>query len=144
MEVIQDGKHGNDFNSTVNSLFKGMDAFLTSKSVVGEPIQVGDTTIIPLCDVNFGVGAGAMGGKRSDSAGGGMGGKLSPTAIIVIKDGYSQIINVNQDKGTLGTVLDMIPGVADKLKSIIKKDGVSADELEEIKDIAEDLPDEEI
>ena len=134
--------NGNDFNSTVNSLFKGMDAFLTSKSVVGEPIQVGDTTIIPLCDVNFGVGAGAMGGKRSDSAGGGMGGKLSPTAIIVIKDGYSQIINVNQDKGTLGTVLDMIPGVADKLKSTIKKDGVSADELEEIKDIAEDLPDE--
>jgi uncharacterized spore protein YtfJ len=134
--------NGNDFNSTVNSLFKGMDAFLTSKSVVGDPIQVGDTTIIPLCDVNFGVGAGAMGGKRSDSAGGGMGGKLSPTAIIVIKDGYSQIINVNQDKGTLGTVLDMIPGVADKLKSIIKKDGVSADELEEIKDIAEDLPDE--
>ncbi len=134
--------NGNDFNSTVNSLFKGMDAFLTSKSVVGNPIQVGDTTIIPLCDVNFGVGAGAMGGKRSDSAGGGMGGKLSPTAIIVIKDGYSQIINVNQDKGTLGTVLEMIPGVADKLKSIIKKDGVSAEELEEIKDIAEDLPDE--
>ncbi|MCR5228195.1 MAG: sporulation protein [Eubacterium sp.] len=134
--------NGNDFNSTVNSLFKGMDAFLTSKSVVGDPIQVGDTTIIPLCDVNFGVGAGAMGGKRSDSAGGGMGGKLSPTAIIVIKDGYSQIINVNQDKGTLGTVLEMIPGVADKLKSIIKKDGVSAEELEEIKDIAEDLPDE--
>ena len=117
--------NGNDFNSTVNSLFKGMDAFLTSKSVVGDPIQVGDTTIIPLCDVNFGVGAGAMGGKRSDSAGGGMGGKLSPTAIIVIKNGYSQIINVNQDKGTLGTVLDMIPGVAEKLKGIINKDGVS-------------------
>jgi len=136
--------NGNDFNSTVNSLFKGMDAFLTSKSVVGDPIQVGDTTIIPLCDVNFGVGAGAMGGKRSDSAGGGMGGKLSPTAIIVIKNGYSQIINVNQDKGTLGTVLDMIPGVAEKLKGIIKKDGVSESELEEISDIAENLSDEEI
>ena len=37
-------------------------------------------------------------------AGCAMGGKLSPSAIIVIKDGYSQIINVNQDKGTLGTV----------------------------------------
>lgn len=135
--------NGNDFNSTVNSLFKGMDAFLTSKSVVGDPIQVGDTTIIPLYDVNFGVGAGAMGGKRSDSAGGGMGGKLSPTAIIVIKNGYSQIINVNQDKGTLGTVLDMIPGVAEKLKGIIKKDGVSESELEEISDIAENLSDEE-
>ncbi len=135
--------NGNDFNSTVNSLFKGMDAFLTSKSVVGEPIKVGDTTIIPLCDVNFGIGAGAMGGKRTDSAGGGMGGKLSASSIIVIKDGYAQIINVNQDKGTLGTVLDMIPGVADKLKNIIKKDGVTEEEMDEIRDIADNMQDEE-
>ena len=55
--------NGNDFNATVGSLFRGMDTFLTSKSVVGEPIQIGDTTIIPLCDVNFSVGAGAFGGK---------------------------------------------------------------------------------
>ncbi|MBO4591814.1 MAG: sporulation protein [Eubacterium sp.] len=135
--------NGNDFNSTVNALFKGMDAFLTSKSVVGEPIQVGDATIIPLCDVNFGVGAGAHGGKRSDSAGGGMGGKISPTAIIVIKDGYSQIINVNEDKGSLGKVLEMIPDVAEKLKHIIKKDGVTESELEEIGEIAENLSDQE-
>lgn len=136
--------NGNDFNSTINSLFKGMDAFLTSKSVVGEPIQVGDTTIIPLCDVNFGVGAGAYGGKRSDNAGGGMGGKLSPTSIIVIKNGYTEIINVNEDKGSLGKVLEMIPGVAEKLKQIIKKDGVTDEEMSEIEDIIKDMPDEEI
>ena len=134
--------NGNDFNNTVNSLFKGMDAFLTSKSVVGEPITVGDTTIIPLCDVNFGVGAGALGGKRSDSAGGGMGGKLSPTAMIVIKDGYTQIINVNQDKGQLGKVLEMIPGTAEKLKAILNNRTVTAEEKAEIKELAEDLTEE--
>ncbi len=132
----------NDFNSTINSLFKGMDSFLTSKSVVGEPIQVGDTTIIPLCDVNFGVGAGAMGGKRSDSAGGGMGGKLSPSAIIVIKDGYSQIINVNEDKGSLGKVLEMIPGTAEKLKAIIGNKTVTDEEKADIEEMAEDLTEE--
>ena len=135
--------NGNDFNATVGSLFRGMDAFLTSKSVVGEPIQIGDTTIIPLCDVNFSVGAGAFGGKRGDKTGGGMGGKLSPSAIIVIKDGYSQIINVNQDKGTLGTVLDMIPDVAEKVKHIIKKDGVTEEEMAEIQDVAENIPEQE-
>ena len=135
--------NGTDFNSTINQLFKGMDAFLTSKSVVGEPMQVGDTTIIPLCDVNFGVGAGAHGGKRSDTAGGGMGGKLSPTAIIVIKDGVSQIINVNEDKGSLGKVLEMIPTVTDKVKTIISKKGVTEDEMAQITDIAENLGDEE-
>ena len=134
--------NGNDFNNTVNSLFKGMDAFLTSKSVVGEPITVGDTTIIPLCDVNFGVGAGALGGKRTDSAGGGMGGKLSPTAMIVIKDGYTQIINVNQDKGQLGKVLEMIPGTAEKLKAILNNRTVTAEEKAEIKELAEDLTEE--
>ncbi len=134
--------NGNDFNNTVSSLFKGMDAFLTSKSVVGEPIQIGDTTIIPLCDVNFGVGAGAMGGKRSDSAGGGMGGKLSPTAMIVIKDGYTQIINVNEDKGSLAKVLDMIPGTAEKLKAIIGNKTVTKEEKEEIQEIAENLTEE--
>ena len=135
--------NGTDFNSTINQLFKGMDAFLTSKSVVGEPMQVGDTTIIPLCDVNFGVGAGAHGGKRSDTAGGGMGGKLSPTAIIVIKDGVSQIINVNEDKGSLGKVLDMIPDVTQKVKNIISKKGVTEDEMAQISDIAENLDDVE-
>ena len=135
---------GNDFNSTISSLFKGMDAFLTSKSVVGEPIKEGDTTIIPLCDVNFGVGAGAYGGKRSDSAGGGMGGKLSPTAIIVIKDGYSQIINVNEDKGSLGKVLDMIPEVAEKLKQIISKKTLTDEEMDAIGEVADNLEDEEI
>ncbi|MBO4864777.1 MAG: sporulation protein [Eubacterium sp.] len=134
--------NGNDFNSTVNSLFKGMDAFLTSKSVVGDPIQVGDTTIIPLCDVNFGVGAGALGGKRTDSAGGGMGGKLSPTAVIVIKDGYSQIINVNEEKGSLGKVLEMIPGTAEKLKAVLNRKTVTPEEAEEIREIAQDLTEE--
>ena len=134
--------NGNDFSSTVDSLFKGMDAFLTSKSVVGDPIQVGDTTIIPLCDVNFGVGAGALGGKRSNSAGGGMGGKLSPSAMIVVKDGYAQIVNVNEDKGSLGKVREMIPGTAEKLKAILNNRTVTDKEVEEIKEIAEDLTEE--
>ena len=73
-----------------------------------------------------------------------MGGKLSPTSIIVIKNGYTEIINVNEDKGSLGKVLEMIPGVAEKLKAIIKKDGVTDEEMSEIEDIIKDMPDEEI
>lgn len=135
--------NGNDFNSTINSLFKGMDAFLTSKSVVGEPIIVGETTIIPLCDVNFGVGAGAYGSKRSDSAGGGMGGKLSPTSIIVIKDGYAQILNLHEDSGALGKIIDMLPGVTDKIKQIIDNKMVTDDEMDQINELAGEMKDKE-
>ena len=45
----------NNFQSTVNSLFKGMDSFITTKTVVGDAITVGDTIILPLVDVTFGV-----------------------------------------------------------------------------------------
>lgn len=45
----------NNFQTTVESLFKGMDSFITTKTVVGEAITVGDTIILPLVDVSFAV-----------------------------------------------------------------------------------------
>ena len=48
----------NNFQSTVESLFKGMDSFITTKTVVGDAITVGDTITLPLVDVSFAVGAG--------------------------------------------------------------------------------------
>ena len=111
----------NDFNQTVSSLFKGMDAFLTTKTVVGDPIKVGDTTIIPLVDVNFGVGAGAMGNaKGTNNAGGGMGGKLSPSAAIVIQDGNIRMLPISEES-TLSKVLDMVPGVVSKVQDFMGK-----------------------
>lgn len=59
----------NDFNETVASLFKGMDSFLSAKTVVGEAVHVNDTIILPLVDVSFGVGAGAFAGDKKNNAG---------------------------------------------------------------------------
>ena len=42
----------NKFDTTVSSLFKGMDGFLSAKTVVGEPVTVNDTIILPLVDVS--------------------------------------------------------------------------------------------
>ena len=52
-----------------------MDSFISAKTVVGEAIHVGDTIILPLMDVSFGVGAGAFSGEKKDNGGGGMAGK---------------------------------------------------------------------
>ena len=46
----------NNFTNTVESLFKGMDAFITTKTVVGDAVRFDDGTIVlPLVDVSFGV-----------------------------------------------------------------------------------------
>ena len=49
----------NTFSTSIQSLFDGMNGVLSTKSVVGEPITVNDTIIIPLMDVSFGMGAGS-------------------------------------------------------------------------------------
>ena len=72
------------FDTTVGALFKGMEEFVTSKTVVGEPIQVGETTILPLIDVSFGIMASARNEEKRTNGGGGMGGKMSPSALLVI------------------------------------------------------------
>ena len=60
----------NNFVSTVESLFKGMDCFISTKTVVGEAIHIGDTIILPMADVSFGVAAGAFSEeKKSNGAG---------------------------------------------------------------------------
>ena len=103
----------NNFKDTVNSLFKGLDAFISAKTVVGEAIHVGDTIILPLVDVSFGVGAGAFEGDKKSNGGGGMTGKLTPSAVLVIQNGSTKLVNIkNQD--TMTKVLDMIPDIVDK------------------------------
>lgn len=111
----------NDFESTVGSLFNGMTNFMTTKTVVGEAIHIGDTIILPLVDVSFGMGAGAKADGSKSGASGGMGGKMSPSAVLVIKDGTSRIVNIkNQD--TVTKLVDMIPDIINRFTAMIKKD----------------------
>lgn len=104
----------NDFNETVASLFKGMDSFLSAKTVVGEAVHVNDTIILPLVDVSFGVGAGAFAGDKKNNAGGGMGGKMSPSAVLVIQNGATKLVNI-KNLDTVTKILDMVPDVVDRI-----------------------------
>lgn len=112
----------NNFESTVGSLFNGMSNFMTTKTVVGEAIHIGDTIILPLVDVSFGMGAGAKADGSKNGASGGMGGKMSPSAVLVINNGTSRIVNIkNQD--TVTKLVDMIPDIIHRVSTMIKKDG---------------------
>ena len=103
----------NNFKSTVEALFKGMDAVVSSKTVVGDAIHINDTIILPLVDVSFGIGAGSSSADKKEKGMGGSGGKMSPSAVIVIQGGKTKLVNVkNQD--TITKILDMVPDVVDR------------------------------
>jgi uncharacterized spore protein YtfJ len=117
----------NDFNSTVSSLFQGMDKFLTTKTVVGEPTKIGDTIILPLVDVSFGVGAGAFSNGDKNNGAGALGGKMTASAVLVIQNGQIRLVNVkNQD--TVTKVLDMVPDLIDRFQN--KSDDSATDNPE--------------
>jgi uncharacterized spore protein YtfJ len=104
---------GNNFNSTVKALFEGMDSVVSSKTVVGDAIHINGTIILPLVDVSFGIGAGSFNAEKKEKGMGGMGGRISPSAVIVIQDGRTKLVNIkNQD--TITKILDMIPDVMDR------------------------------
>ena len=106
----------NSFNNTVESLFKGMDSFITTKTVVGDAVHIGDTIILPLVDVSFGVAAGAFSQEKKNNGAGGMGGKINPSAVFVIQNGVTKLVNIkNQDSMT--KILDMVPDFVNKFTS---------------------------
>lgn len=103
----------NSFKGTVESLFRGVDGMISSKTVVGDAIHIGDTIILPLVDVSFGLGAGAFCSDKKDQGGGAIGGKMTPCAVLVIQNGKTKLVNIkNQD--TITKILDMVPDVVDK------------------------------
>ena len=121
-----------NLNETVQGLLKGMEGFVSTKSVVGQAITMEDgTVLLPLVDVTFGVGAGAFNKDAAkdgdtkkkplnDRVAGGLGGKMSPSAILVIKDGNTRLITV-KDTDTITRIFDMAPEVITRIRSMFHK-----------------------
>lgn len=124
-----------NIDGTISTLFQGMDGFISSKSVVGDPIKVGETIIIPLLDVNFGMAAGAFNKQTGNNAAGGIGAKLSPAAILVITNGKTRLVNIkNQDAVT--KAIDMAPEIVDRVAGFFKKE--KTEEEQEIEQAVEE------
>ena len=86
------------FSEAIDALFKGMDQFVSTKTVVGDAVKIGDAIILPLVDVTCGMAAGSFQKQAKESGGGGMNAKITPSAILIIQNGVTKLVNVkNQD-----------------------------------------------
>ena len=99
--------------SNIESLCANLENFVSTKTVVGEAITIGNIVLLPLIEVSMGMAAGGSENKDKGTAGG-LGAKITPSAVIAIINGNVQLINIkNQDAVT--RLIDMAPGIADKL-----------------------------
>jgi uncharacterized spore protein YtfJ len=105
-----------DVQSLVTTTLGEIEKVLGSKTVVGEPIIIGETTLIPLISVGFGFGGGGGTGKGEGKqqaegfgeglgGGGGAGGGVKPIAVIVVdKDGA----RIEPIRGGMATAIEKL------------------------------------
>ena len=131
----------NQFVSTVESLFKGMDQFVTTKTVVGEAVRAGDAVILPLVDVTCGMAAGSFADNAKHNGGGGVSAKMSPSAVLVIQNGVTKLVNIKQ-QDAVTKILDMVPDLVNKFTGG-KKEEISPEAMQADEEVAACLEQEE-
>lgn len=94
----------------------------TTETVVGEPMTLGDTTLVPVIRISIGVGAGGGEGEGGDAkeqgkgtgAGGGGGVRVEPAAFIVLKGDDVQILAAPGKGGRFAEMFEHLPDLVTK------------------------------
>lgn len=116
-------------NENVEVLFERLESFIKSKTVVGESIQVGDTTLVPFLSVSFGLGAGGgdgNDGKGNTGVGGGagVGARACPVAVLVIRGDKVEMLPISK-QANFGKLLEMVPELINKIKPVMDSEKTS-------------------
>ena len=103
-------------------LFEKFRNMIKVETVVGEAVQIGDTTLVPFFDVTFGFGTGTnhnTANKNHECGGGGGGAKMEPSAILVIKGERIELFNIkgNPYSSSFDRLIGLVPDLVSKLKS---------------------------
>lgn len=118
--------------SSIETMFKGLDGLMSAKTVVGEPTKIEDTIIVPLVDVSCGVAAGAFYDNSKNNGGGGMSAKLSPSAVLIIQNSVTKLVNV-KSQDAITKILDMVPDIVNKFSADKE---ISKETVEKAKEIS--------
>lgn len=110
----------NEIKENLESLFCNLEKYVKTEMVIGEPIVVGEVTLVPIISVSFGCGIGdGTKGSKVSGLGGGVGVRMSPNAILVIKKDEVTLLQI-MEKNNLDAIYNMVPDIVSKIN--IKKD----------------------
>ncbi len=109
-----------DIRENAEVLFSKLETFFKTETVVGKPINVEGIILVPFITVTFGCGTG--GGEGSDSgnkqegggSGLGAGAKITPDAVLVIKDDTVKILPI-KNKANIDKLVELVPEIISKI-----------------------------
>lgn len=110
----------------LETMYDKLDNFLKTETVVGEAIEVGEVTLIPIITASFGLGGGLGEEEKAGGGGGGVGCKISPDAILVIRGSEVEMMPV-KSRGSLDKLIEKIPSLLEKIDEAKEKKEKTAD-----------------
>lgn len=109
----------------IKTMMQEFREIVKTETVVGEPVTIEDTVIVPVTKISFGFAAGGGGGKPGRAGDGGSktggGGSVEPVAFIVIKNGKAQLIPLEEKGVSVSQLLKYLPDVMNKVRDFKEK-----------------------
>jgi uncharacterized spore protein YtfJ len=110
------------------TLLEGIKSLVDSNIIIGQPIESGNVTVIPVFKASIGV---VSGGTPQETPFGGAAGGVSvtPETFIVIENGAVKILSAG-DTSTVERLVDAAPGLIDKIAALFAEssDGDAAND----------------
>ncbi len=117
-----------NINSIMEVTMDKIRSLVDSETIIGNPINVGELTIIPVSKVSFGLASGgsdfpakSTGGKVF-GGGGGAGATVTPMCFLVIKGNEVKLLSATATESPIEKAIDAMPGIVDKVSALFKKD----------------------
>lgn len=131
MEMEKTQEH--PIESLMTSAMSSLESMIDVNTIIGDAVTTSDgTLIIPVSKVSFGFAAGGSEfntnklNRYSESAklpfGGGSGGGvcIAPMAFLVVKDGYTNLLTLNNTT-PIDKLIELIPDLMNKINCIVNK-----------------------
>ena len=136
-------EHKNSIQELMNETLAGLKTAMDANTIIGQPIQTGEVTLIPVSRLSFGVACGGSDFSTKASTanfggGGASSAKVEPVAFLVVHGDSVRLISVDPPVGnTVDRIVDTVPEVIDKVTAFIEQQQDRKEKKAEQADFAE-------
>lgn len=118
-------------NDLIGTTLEKIKSVMDTSAIIGEPIQTGDVTLIPICKLSVGLAGGGSdfitknqkpGMDNTFGGGTGASAKVEPVAFLVVRGESVKILSVAPPPATTADrIIETVPEVVDKVTAFIEK-----------------------
>ena len=116
-------------NEMMSTTMEKIRSMMDANTIIGDPIQTGEVTLIPVSRLSFGFASGGSdfvtknqkpGAENTFGGGSGASAKMEPVAFLIIKDGVTRMVPVAVPAVTaMDRIIEKAPEAAEWISSLI-------------------------